>query len=84
MLRIHWFFPWAVIALLHCAALARAEDPQPAKPDAAIEIERNLTYARVGDTDLQLDLAWTKKFPGARPTIVLLHGGGCARAIANR
>lgn len=72
----HRFYVLAAIGLLHCAAFVRAEDPKPAKPDPAIEVQRNLTYAHVGDTDLQLDLARPRQFPGALPTIVLLHGGG--------
>jgi acetyl esterase/lipase len=61
--------------------MLRAEEPTPPKSDPQItdpqiEIERNLTYAHVGDTDLQLDLARPKQVTGPRPLVVLLHGGG--------
>jgi acetyl esterase/lipase len=59
-------------------APVRADKPQSAAKPAAREIEvvKDVTYARVGDTDLQLDLALPKNTQGKLPLVVLFHGGG--------
>lgn len=41
-----------------------------------ITVSQNLTYAKVGDVDLQLDLATPKDGDGPFPAIVFIHGGG--------
>jgi acetyl esterase/lipase len=58
------------------AGAIRAEEPKPEPKKPEIEVLKDLTYARVGDTDLQLDLAMPKDAKGKLPTVVLFHGGG--------
>uniref|UniRef100_A0A7C2K0Q5 Alpha/beta hydrolase n=1 Tax=Schlesneria paludicola TaxID=360056 RepID=A0A7C2K0Q5_9PLAN len=41
-----------------------------------IAVHQNLTYAEIGDTKLQLDLAMPKDGDGPFPGIVFIHGGG--------
>lgn len=41
-------------------------------------VEENVTYGRVGDIELKLDMARPKSGPGPFPAIVFIHGGGWA------
>jgi acetyl esterase/lipase len=45
-------------------------------PAEEISVVQNLTYAKVGDVNLQLDLAMPKDGNGPFPAIVFIHGGG--------
>ncbi len=46
--------------------------------DEAIKVTPNLTYAKVGEVRLQLDLARPAEGNGPFPCIVFIHGGGWA------
>src|ERR1700690_3485379 len=59
----------AAIALLLLVAAQRG-------PAAEITVERDLTYAKVGDAELKLDLAMPKAGRGPFPAVVFLHGEG--------
>ncbi|MFL5581018.1 MAG: alpha/beta hydrolase fold domain-containing protein [Gemmatimonadaceae bacterium] len=56
-------------------AVVRACPPRDVPASAALEVRRNLAYRTVGGDALRLDIA---RLPGAgaRPLVVLLHGGG--------
>jgi acetyl esterase/lipase len=41
-----------------------------------VRFEKNLTYARAGGQDLQLDLAMPREGKGPFPCVVCVHGGG--------
>jgi acetyl esterase/lipase len=43
-----------------------------------IIVEENVTYGRVDDVELKLDVARPKNGPGLFPAIVFIHGGGWA------
>jgi len=45
---------------------------------ADIVVEENITYGKVGDTELKLDLA-RPEGDGPFPAIVFIHGGGWAK-----
>jgi acetyl esterase/lipase len=62
----------ALIALLSVSFLGAAQ-PQD---KGGVRFERNLTYAKAGDQDLQLDLALPKDGAGSFPCVVCIHGGG--------
>lgn len=57
------------LSVLHLAKALAVDD---------IVVERNLTYGKAGDTDLQLDLARPKVGEGPFPAIVFIHGGAWA------
>jgi|GEM_PF-840949 len=59
----------AAVALLLLVAVQHG-------PAAEISVERDLTYAKVGDTELKLDLAMPKAGSGPFPAVVFLHGEG--------
>ncbi len=59
------------LAGLVLAAPAVAQPPQH-----SVLLERNVTFARVGDTELKLDLAMPTDKEGPFPAIVCIHGGG--------
>ncbi len=48
----------------------------PPRPDVATEVQRDLVYARVGETDLHLDLYRPGRAEGRPPLLVWVHGGG--------
>lgn len=60
---------FAAIALLLFVVAQRG-------PSADIAVERDLTYAKVGETELKLDLAMPKAGSGPFPAVVFLHGEG--------
>lgn len=64
---------------------AQTTYPNPAKPTptklpesliASLEAHPNLTYARYGAREMQLDLYRPKEHSRPRPAIVCIHGGG--------
>lgn len=57
--------------LVVTVGLSQAQDKK-----AEIRVERDIVYAKGGDTDLQLDLAMPKDGEGPFPTIICIHGGG--------
>ena len=71
-------------------ALAQAPEPQPQPQEKAkekakqppmrvpegVKVERNLEYARVGDSALLLDIYRPETSGGPLPLIVWVHGGG--------
>lgn len=81
MRRIGQLFPahsqarWSLILLFVLvwvvpgAVPARADDPK-------IETKFDITYAKVGDTELKLDLARPAEGDGPFPAVVAIHGGG--------
>jgi acetyl esterase/lipase len=58
-----------VVGLTSCAVLHAEEK-------AEIEAKKDVTYATVGDTKLQLDLYSPKGLDHPVPAIVVIHGGG--------
>jgi acetyl esterase/lipase len=63
---------WSVLACGVLAAPAGAQ--QPAPPN--VLLEREVLFARAGDTDLRLDLAMPNGREGPFPAIICIHGGG--------
>lgn len=53
-----------------------SKDPAPPFPRHAVVVENDITFAKVGDQELQLDLARPKDLPGPFPALVFIHGGG--------
>src|SRR5262245_32493193 len=43
---------------------------------AEIKVEENVTYGKVGNRELKLDLAMPDSTTKANPAIVFIHGGG--------
>jgi acetyl esterase/lipase len=72
----------AVIASLGLSGLALAQAPQekakgqPPRIPEGVKVERNLEYARVGDSALLLDLYRPESSGEPLPLIVWVHGGG--------
>lgn len=64
-------FSWILAALALSASPILAQER---KPD--VRVEKDLTYGKVGDTELKLDLAMPKDGEGPFPALVFLHGGG--------
>jgi acetyl esterase/lipase len=60
-----------VLAGLVLAAPAVAQPPRQ-----NVLLERNVTFAKAGDTELKLDLAMPNDKEGPFPAIVCIHGGG--------
>jgi acetyl esterase/lipase len=63
----------AVVLALISAPFLGAADPQD---KGGVRFEKNLTYAKAGGQELQLDLALPKDGTGPFPCVVCLHGGG--------
>jgi acetyl esterase/lipase len=71
-----------MVALLMLASLAqaqvpksKAQQPPPRIPDG-VKVERDVEYARAGDTALLLDLYRPESAAEALPLVVWVHGGG--------
>ncbi len=65
-----------VALLLSASSCARAQGAkQPEVPDG-VTYEPGVTYCKVGDIELKLDLARPTKVIEPRPCIVMIHGGG--------
>ena len=47
-----------------------------AQPPSSIIFEKDLVYAKVGETELHLDLARPKQGKGPFPVVICVHGGG--------
>ena len=62
------------IALSGIALLLLLRALPPSQPEIAVE--RDLTYAKVAETELKLDLAMPKAGEGRLPAVVFLHGEG--------
>lgn len=76
--------PLALILLAALPSLAQQEPPAPRPPKTTIpqevidslEAHMNVTYARYGDREMQLDLYRPKQRGEPLPAIVCIHGGG--------
>ena len=64
----------SLLAGLASCAILHAEEKAAAKPE--IEAKKDITYATVGDTNLQLDLYSPKGLNHPVPEVVVIHGGG--------
>jgi acetyl esterase/lipase len=64
------------LAVLALAILAFAIFVAAPHSDPAIVVERDVTYGRGADAELQLDLAMPKDGAGPFPAVVFLHGEG--------
>ena len=63
----------AVALALLGVSLIWASNPQE---KGEVRFEKNLTYAKAGGQDLQLDLAMPKEGKGPFPCVMCVHGGG--------
>jgi acetyl esterase/lipase len=63
---------WAVTALSLVFACRSA---LAADPPASVNFQRDVTYAKVGDEELKLNISVPKDAKGALPCIVIIHGG---------
>lgn len=58
--------------VLVCICIVSARGQEKSK----VEIEKGVVYARIGDREMQLDLARPTESDGPFPAVVCLHGGG--------
>jgi acetyl esterase/lipase len=63
-----------LLCALACGLAAPAGAQQPAQ--ANVLLERNIVFAKGGDSELRLDLAMPNDKEGPFPAIVCIHGGG--------
>lgn len=72
----------AILSLVTPTAFSQTAAPKPAPttlPEsliASLEAHPNLTYAKYGDREMELDLFRPKDGVGELPAIVCIHGGG--------
>ena len=66
------------LATLLLAQAAAAQTPAPLQVPQDVTLEQNIPYSNVLGGAVQMDVA-RPKTPGARPLVVLIHGGGFRR-----
>lgn len=62
----------AVLVLSSFSSLATPQSP----PISSVQVHQNVIYGEAGGVKLLMDVYLPKAFPGKRPGVLLVHGGG--------
>jgi len=66
----------ALCSLVVFSAAVTADEKEAAKPKQEIDYKTDVTYAKIGDEELKMDIASPKGLDHDVPGVVVIHGGG--------